>query len=143
MQLQPLRKYHHLKEFDYTNPRAILFTFMNKRLLPVQKCVLTTLKSVCKNEFNNNATTSHMLNSPIARYFNLRFQNKHFSFCVELWLAEMCARCFLPVKKKKYSRALILMKNEIEAFLPFTYNFFSIDSLQFNNHVLKHFLYTS
>lgn len=66
-----------------------------------KKCVLTTLKSVCKNEFNNNATTSHMLNSPIARYFNLRFQNKHFSFCVELWLAEMCARCFLPVKKKK------------------------------------------
>lgn len=51
----------------------------------------------------------------------------------------MCARCFLPVKKK-YSRALILMKDEIEAFLPLTYNSFSIDSLQFNNHVLKHFL---
>lgn len=32
------------------------------------------------------------------------------------------------------------MKDEIEAFLPLTYNSFSIDSLQFNNHVLKHFL---
>lgn len=48
--------------------------------------------------------------------------------------------CNVFALKKKDSKALVLMKDEIEAFLPLAYNSFCIDSLQFQNHVSKQFL---
>lgn len=91
---------------------------------------------MCKNLFHNAGPYAQFR---ISRNFNLRIQNKLIISTFYEWL-KCVVQCFRPERKKKNSKALVLMKDEIEAFLPLAYNSFSIDSLQFQNHVSKQFL---